>query len=163
MLKLRDSSEVKEAASLLDDMLQQMAAEGAARSGFRGERIQRALRQLCVRAGFQAATLCDPHGLPLAVHNAALPEETLAALATVLGDALRRAGDIAGWHEASSLSVDVDYQDKAVLRRFVVDDLPYYLLVHCAQETDERSELELSVEEIASIIAKPTIRQEATP
>lgn len=162
MLKLRDSSEVKEAASLLGELLLQTAAEDAARTGFRGERIQRELRQLCTRAGFEAASLCDQHGLPLAVHNMSIAEETIAALATVLGSSLARAGDIANWPNVASLSIDVDYQDKLVLRRFVVDEVPYYLLVQCSQETDERSDLELSIEQIAAIITKPRMRQETT-
>jgi hypothetical protein len=162
MLKLRDSSEVKEAASLLGELLQQTAAEDAARTGFRGERIQRELRQLCARAGFEAACLCDQHGLPLAIHDMPIAEETIAALATVLGGALARTCDIADWPNAASLSIDIDYQDKLVLRTFIVDEIPYYLLVQCSQETDERSDLELSVEQIAAIITKPRMRQETT-
>lgn len=161
MQKLRDSSEVKEAATLLGVLLQETTAEDAARTGFRGERIQRALRELCVRAGLETASLCDRHGLPLAVHNGNSPEETVAALTTVLGDALDKAAQIAGWPGATSLSVDFDYQDKLVLRRFLVDDVPYFLVVQCSQDTDERSELEISLEQISAILSMPRFRPES--
>lgn len=161
MQKLRDSSEVKEAASLLGVLLQETTAEDAARTGFRGERIQRALKELCVRARLDAASLCDRHGLPLAVFEGTMPQETIAALTTVLGDALAKAAQIAGWAGATSIAVDVDYEAKLVLRRFLVDDVPYFLVVQCPQETDERSEVEISLEQISSILALPRIRPES--
>jgi hypothetical protein len=151
-LQLRDSSEVKEAAELLEELARQTAAADAARAGNRGERLQHVLEQLCTRAGFLSAVACDPQGLPLAVHDCPIPQEALVALTSLLANTLSRTADITGWTQASSLSVDLDYERKAVLKRFVVHDDPYLLLVLCPQGVDERTEIEVSIQELIVLI-----------
>ena len=48
-------------------------------------------------------------------------------------------------HEADNISMDINYTDKVVLRRFTVKGLQYYLMIVCPQAVDERSDDELSL------------------
>jgi hypothetical protein len=147
MARLRDSSEIKEAASLLSGLL------GEQSSGrFREVKLDRAIAALCDRAGFSSAAVVDERGLPIAVRSTAFPADNLAAFTAILGDALVRAAGVLGKGAPTSLSVDVDYTSKAFVRRFVVRDLPYLLVVFCPQDVDAQPEIELAIEPLAAIL-----------
>ncbi len=121
---------------------------------YRGDRLENALFAMCKRGGFQGSVLVDSNGLPLAVYNSPVEEESMAAVTTILGSALGKAGRLLEQTDAGSISMDINYVDKAVIRRFAVNDLPYFLMVVCPQEVDERSEVELSIESLTSILKK---------
>ncbi|MBI5694536.1 MAG: hypothetical protein HZC51_02195 [Nitrospirae bacterium] len=119
---------------------------------FRGDRLENALSALCRRAGFTGAVVADRSGLALALYNSPVDGGLLAAFTSVLGDALEKAGPMLGQTGAESISMDINYTDKVVLRRFNIDNRPYFLMVLCPQTVEERSEIEVSIDEIASIM-----------
>lgn len=149
MSRLRISSELREAATLLGEI-----AEGTrARSlPSRGERLQRALSQLCTRARLRGAAVADEQGLPLAVYNAPYRVDALGAVASILGHALAHAAKVLDEGTAHTITMNLGLDDKVVVRRFDSGDDAYYLVVVCADELDERSEVELSLAQLASIV-----------
>lgn len=122
-------------------------------AGSRGDRIEKALEVLCKRGGFSGAVIADINGLPLAVYNSPVGVNALAAFTSVLGSALEKAGHLLEQHGADNISMDINYADKIVLRRFSIKGLQYYLMVICPQNIDERSEIELSLEQIVAILS----------
>ena len=149
---LQDYSEIREAARLVDDLIKQRALVSS--ELYRGDQLENALIEMCQRAGFNGATLADTDGLPLAIYNSPIGHEEIAAFTTVLGVALERAGSLLGEYNANNISLDINYTDKAVLRRFVINDTPFFLMVICPQEVDERSEVELTINQITSILTR---------
>ncbi len=121
---------------------------------YRGDRLENTLFAMCKRGGFVGSVLVDSGGLPLAVYNSPVEEQTIAAYTMVLGDALEKAGKILEQSDANTISMDINYIDKAVIRRFLINELPYFLMVICPQEVDERAEVELSIDKITSILKK---------
>ncbi len=147
MARLRDSSEIKETASLLEGLLGEQST-----GRYREAKLERALGGLCERAGFTSAAIVDERGLPIAVRTMAFAPEAVAAFATILSDALVRAAGLIGKSSPMSFSVEIDYTSKAVLRRFIVRELPYLLLVFCPQDVDAQTEIELAVEPLSTIL-----------
>lgn len=121
---------------------------------YRGDRLENTLFAMCKRGGFLGSVLVDSGGLPLAVYNSPVEEQTIAAFTMVLGDALEKAGKVLEQSDANTISMDINYIDKAVIRRFLINDLPYFLMTICPQEVDERAEVELSIDKITSILKK---------
>ncbi|MEW5734805.1 MAG: hypothetical protein AB1921_08115 [Thermodesulfobacteriota bacterium] len=121
---------------------------------YRGDKLANALYAMCKRGGFNGALIVDDNGLPLAVHNSPVPEEAIGAFAMVLGAALSKSGKLLGQHNADNISIDINYTDKIVLRRFMIGETPGYLLVICGQEVDERGEVELSIDQIVQILKR---------
>ena len=98
--------------------------------------------------------MADEHGLTYAMYNSPVEGEVLTALTTVLGDAMGKAERFLDQYDANTISMTMNYRDKAVLRKFVVGDSLFFVLVFCGQELDERSEVELSIEQITAILEK---------
>lgn len=121
-------------------------------SKYRGDRLEQVIENMCQRSGFIGAIIADSQGLPLAIVNPPVSEEAIAAFTSVLGDALKRAGSLLGQHGAEYLAMDINYQDKIVLRQFQIEATSYSLMVICPQEVDERSEIELSIEQVVAIL-----------
>jgi len=119
---------------------------------FRGDRLENVLIAMCRRGGFSGAVVSDTTGLPLAVFNSPVDNERIAAFTSVLGGALDKAGLFLEQHGAEYISMDINYEDKVVVRRFFFGDLEMYLMVLCAQSMDERAEVEMSIQQIVSIL-----------
>jgi len=120
---------------------------------YRGDLLENTVVAMCRRGGFNGAVVADSDGLSLAVFNSPVDEDALAAFTVVLGDALEKAGKVLNQQEASYISMDINYTDKVVLRRFLLnDDNPFYMMVICGQEVDERDEVELSIDQIRTIL-----------
>lgn len=119
---------------------------------YRSDKLSVLLADMASRAGFDQVVLSDGSGLPLAAWGAESEGMVLSALAAVLGEALARVGDFLEAEKGESISVDVGYTDKLVLRRFDFASGTFYIMVLCGQDIDERSELELSVDEIRRIL-----------
>ena len=171
----KDFSEIQEAAKLLSNLLQSERRAGtpaslkvahdlsqktpvleqvkAASEGFRGDRIDRTLEVMCKRGGLTGAVIADSNGLALAVYNSPVATNAIAAFTSVLGSALEKAGHLLNQSGADNISMDINYSDKVVLRRFNVQGLQYYLMVICPQNIDEREEIELSIEQIIAILS----------
>jgi predicted regulator of Ras-like GTPase activity (Roadblock/LC7/MglB family) len=121
---------------------------------YRGDRLEYALVSLCERGGLSGAVVADGQGLPLADYQSPVGGEVLAAFTSVLGGALERAGQLLGAQGADIISMDLNYTDKIVLRRFALEGEPYFLLVICSQDLDERTEVELSIDQITAILSE---------
>ena len=119
---------------------------------YRGDRLEHVLASMCSRGGLSGAVVADGQGLPLADFQSPVGGDVLAAFTSVLGGALERAGLLLGAQGAENISMDLNYTDKVVLRRFAHDGEPYFIMVICSQDLDERSEVELSIEQITSIL-----------
>ncbi len=121
-------------------------------ASYRSDKLSVLLADMAARAGFDQVVLSDGAGLPLAAYAAPSEGAVLSALASILGEALERVGEYLEKEKGESISVDVGYADKLVLRRFDFAAGTFYITVLCGQDVDERSELELSVDEIRSIL-----------
>jgi hypothetical protein len=165
MRTLWDSSEVKEAAALFNEILARSGTPPVSPGGlpgrekvwgsvYRSGQLEEELGSLCSRGKFSSAVLADIHGLPLAVHNSPVEVDVLAASASVLGESLERTARLLNQPHVDNISVDIDYMDKIVLRKFFIDKEPYFLMIIGPQHVDERAELELSISYISTILKK---------
>lgn len=166
MRKLWDSSEIQEAAELFNDLSKlSFIAESAAPIGgitdtgqqvsqmvYRGDLLEDALVSMCNRGEFSGSVLADNNGLPLAIYNSPVDEDVLAAFTSVLGKALTETGRLLNQPNANNISMDINYIDKVVLRKFHVEAKPYFLMIISPQQVDERAELELSINLISNIL-----------
>lgn len=118
----------------------------------RGQMLEDILSAMCKRSGFMGAVIADRSGLPLAVFNSPVGDDSVAAFTSVLGDALDRAGMLLKQKDANNISMDINYTDKVVLRRFLSAEQPFYLMVICDQAVDERSEVELSIDQVKTVL-----------
>jgi len=121
---------------------------------FRGDKLENALEAMCKRSGFTGAVVADNKGLPLAVFNSPVGADAIAAFTTVLGGALEKAGTLLGQHGAETISMDINYADKVVLRLFMIEQTPYFMMILCPQNVDERGEIELSIKHIVGILTE---------
>jgi hypothetical protein len=163
MRTLWDSSEIKEAAALLNDVLGKRAPSpepppqikpGANRTGHlsRGDQLDESLMSMCNRGKFHGAVLADDSGLPLAVYNSPVDDEVIAAFTSVLGKSLDRTAQLLKQPTANNISMDINYLDKLVLRKFHIKEETYYLMIISPQLVDERAEVELTITHISSIL-----------
>jgi hypothetical protein len=166
MMKLWDCSEIQEAALLFKDLLRHAPAAPPAAPGktapgaeeppsqkpYRGDRLEEALVAMCKRGEFSGSVLADNNGLPLAIHNSPVEDDILAAFTSVLGKSLSETGRLLNQPNANNISMDINYMDKVVLRKFFVNDHPYFLMIIAPQDVDERAELELSINYISNIL-----------
>ncbi len=123
---------------------------------YRGDQLESCLHALCHRGGLSGAMIADDNGFAVAAYNSPVESEVFAALASVLGQTIDKAVFFLGQQDANNISLDVNYADKVVVRKFTVADSPFYLIIVCPQHIDERSEVELSIEQIKSILAIET-------
>ena len=114
--------------------------------------LERALQGMCKRGGFQGAVIADFDGLPIAVYNSPVNDEILAAYSTVLGESLEKATIFLNQPDANNISIDINILDKIVLRKFVLNDLSYYIMVIARQDIDERAEVELLINQVIKIL-----------
>jgi len=121
---------------------------------FRGDQLESILYGMCKRGGFSCAVVADRQGLTLGVYNSPVDMEILAAFTTVLGEAISKAGRFLDQHEANNISLDINYADKAVVRQFTLAENPYFIMIICPQNVDERSEVELSLDQIVTLLQK---------
>jgi hypothetical protein len=168
MRKLWDSSEIQEAAVLFKDLLKDIAMPGSAvitdiYTGaaeqvsphvYRGDLLEDALVSMCRRGDFTGAILADNNGLPLAIYNIPMEVDALAAFTSILGRSLEETARLFGQPDANNISIDINYIDKVVLRKFQVNDEPFFLMIISPQEVDGRAELELSINHISAILKK---------
>ncbi len=162
MSLLRDSSEIREAIELAQILCGGRTAVVAHEEfslepesvPFRGDRLERILDLLCRRSNIKGAVVSDASGLPVAALNPPVSTEATSAFTSILGQALERAGSLLGEYDAEYLSLDINYEDKIVLRRFMIADSTFFLVAHCPQEIDERSEIELSITQIITVLSQ---------
>lgn len=127
---------------------------------YRSERLEQALAALCRRGGFTGAVIADDGGLPVAEHRSPVGAELVAAFTTVLSFAAEKAGRLLGQQQANLMALDINYTEKAVLRRFDVGGAPYCLVVICPQVADARGDIEVSLDPLVSILTGRSSRGE---
>lgn len=172
---LTNSIELQEAASLFNALLtadttlpknssetetgghSSLPAETDLPLPFRGDQLENILYGMCKRGGFISAVVADQQGLPLGVYNSPVDIDILAAFTTVLGETISKAGRFLDQHEANNISLDINYADKAVVRQFFLAEHPYFIMIICPQNVDERSEVELSLDQIVSLLQKKSV------
>jgi predicted regulator of Ras-like GTPase activity (Roadblock/LC7/MglB family) len=120
----------------------------------KGGRIEEILESMCLRGGFHGAVVADEGGLAVAEYNCPVETDAVAACSSVLGSAMERAGRLLEQQEANHMTMDINYVDKVVLRQFAMEKEPYFLMIICPQEVDERSELEISIDRVAAVLAR---------
>jgi predicted regulator of Ras-like GTPase activity (Roadblock/LC7/MglB family) len=163
MRTLWDSSEIKEAAALFKEILARPSRPPVSPAGspdtetqpgakHRGDRLEKELVSLCNRGEFSGAVLADINGLPLAVHNSPVGDDILAASTSVLAESLEKTNRLLDQPNVNNISIDINYMDKIVLRKFFIDREPYFLMIISPQHVDERAEVELSITHITSIL-----------
>ncbi len=76
----------------------------------------------------------------------------VSAFTIVLWDALTKAAKLLDQPDPHNISMDINYTDKVVLRRFSINEIPSFRMVTCSQELDERGEIELPIDQIAGIL-----------
>lgn len=170
MSKLWDSSEIKEAAALFNDILgRPKKAPGQTKSPapepgapadnkgadgpvYRADRLEGALVSMCQRGEFSGSVLADNNGLPLAVYNSPVEGNVMAAFTSVLGQSLAETGRLLNEPNANNISMDINYIDKIVLRKFFLENKPFFLMIICPQHVDERAEVELSINQVSAIL-----------
>ena len=118
------------------------------------ESVRQLLADMCKRGGFSGALLADRSGLALAEFNSPLDVDALAAFASVIGGVLEQAEKLLGKRDANNLALDINYVEKIVVRKFALAQQPAFLLLVCPQSIDERSEVELSIDLIAAVLAE---------
>ena len=127
-------------------------AEGEITPRFRGDRLEQTLSGMCGRGGFSGAVLADENGFPLAAYNNPVHADKVAAFTAVLGGAVDRAAFLLETGSADNISMDINFEDKIVLKRFTSNDAVYSILVICPQSADERGELEVTIGQLAAMI-----------
>jgi len=141
-------------AQIWSDTEKIAAMEVPADLEFRGDRLEYILSSMCRRSGLSGAVIADSKGLPLADFNSPVGGDTLAAFTSVLGNALERAATLLGESGAELISMDINYTDKIVLRRFPIENEQYFFLVICPQDLDERTEVELSIDQVTRVLTE---------
>jgi hypothetical protein len=125
----------------------------------RGRTLEDLIKRMCQRSNFSGAVVTDDSGYPLAVVNPPVTSDALPAFSSALGQALKRGGELLKHDRAEYLSLDINYEEKIVLRRFAIQESHYLLLVSCSQDVDYRSEIEVSIEQIIAALSAQTKRK----
>jgi predicted regulator of Ras-like GTPase activity (Roadblock/LC7/MglB family) len=167
MKKLWDSSEIQEATMLFNDLIKDFSIPGSAihtsrfpgRGGrpshtYRGDLLENALISMCRRGDFKGAVLVDNNGLPLATYNSPLEMDMLAAFTSILGRSLEETVRLFEQPDANNISIDINDMEKVVLRKFLANNKSYFVMIICPKETEERTQLEVSINHIITILTE---------
>ncbi|PID76068.1 MAG: hypothetical protein CSB23_00200 [Deltaproteobacteria bacterium] len=122
--------------------------------GFTEERLEKLLANLCQQSSFQSAVVADSKGLPIGGINTPVAMEVLAAFSSVLGDVLDRVPNFFEQYEPGNISLDINYVDKVVVKKFLLEEEFFYLLILCSQDIDERAYIELFSEQITKVLKR---------
>ena len=119
----------------------------------KGARLEESMIEMCERGGFIGAVVAELTEFPVAVFRSGPGHQAVAALFSAYGKMLPYAMSTLKTRKVSGVSVAVSLWDKAVVRRFDINDIPHYLMVFCSKKTDERVEVESSISLIISTLA----------
>lgn len=119
---------------------------------YREEQLKNILINMCEQGGFNGAVIADNNGLPLVAYNSPVKNEIIAAFTSILAMALAGVGKLLDEQDANHIAVDINNTEKVALRLFHIDDQPYYLLIICSKEIEEKAELELSIDQMMTIL-----------
>ncbi len=121
---------------------------------FTGDKLEKLLENLCLQSGFSSAVIADGKGLPIGGFNTPVSIDILAAFSSVLGDVIDKVPYFLTQYEAGNISIDINYIDKAVVQKFLIEEESFYLLIICSQDMDERAYIELFSDQITKILQR---------
>lgn len=124
--------------------------ESGAAEKFHGTKLDAIISAMCEKNHFHGAVVADEMGFPLADYQSPIPPDALAAFTSVLGDTLQKAGSILELTYANNVSMDINENDKLLLRKFDVLNSTYYLLTVCPREVEPLGEMEAAVAAICT-------------
>ena len=124
--------------------------EALTKTPIQGDRVTAILRELCGNCGCLGAVVADEMGLPLAEHQSPFGVDALATYGSILGEALNGADNILKMSEANNIVMDLNDDEKLVMRRFPIMDNNYFLLAVCPREAEVLGELEYATDRIAA-------------
>ncbi len=136
-----------------EDFGQLLGNDGVAalpRVPIKGDHISEILRGLCANGGCRGAVIADEMGLPLAEYQSPFGVDALATYASMLGETLGNADNILMIPEANNLAMDINEDEKLVMRRFSIMGSYYFLIVVCPQETEVLGEVGYAADRIAA-------------
>ncbi len=117
---------------------------------FKSDILTDILASMCERGDLYGTVIADEMGFPLDEYNSPVSTEALAAFTSVLNDTLEKADSILDMHDANNISMDINENDKLILRKFEVLNSTYYLLAVCPQEAQPIGEMAVAVSKIIS-------------
>lgn len=120
---------------------------------FRDNKLEDILGDMCRRSGMIGALLADVNGLPVASYRSPVENEVFAAFASVLGETMDKAGYFLDQHDADYIAVDINYADKAVVKKFLIDDAIFYLIIIVPKHINERGEVDYTIEKLNSVLS----------
>ncbi len=123
-------------------------------AAFTGDKLEKLLENLCRQSGFQCAVVADKKGLPIGGVNTPVAIDVLAAFSSVLGDVIDKVPLFLEQYESGNISIDINYIDKAVVQKFLLEEESFYLLIICSQDIDERAYIELFSEQIIKVLQR---------
>jgi len=115
-----------------------------------GDRVGAILRDLCINSSCRGAVVADQMGLPLAEYHAPFGVDALATYASMLGESLVDADNILMIPEANNMVMDINEDEKMVMRRFAIMGSYYFLLAVCPQDTELLGEIGYAADRIAA-------------
>jgi hypothetical protein len=118
----------------------------------RGDRLESTLFDICQQRGFKGALVANAEARPLAAYNSPVGDEAIVAFTMVLGDALDQVGKLLDHHDPNTISLDINDTEKTVLHRFLADEIPYFIMITCPREMNEKGSVELAIGQVASIL-----------
>ncbi len=121
---------------------------------FTGDQLEKLLENLCLQSGFSSAVVADGKGLPVSGFNTPVDIDVLAAFSSVLGDVIDKVPFFLTQYEAGNISIDINYVDKAVVQKFLIEEESFYLLIICSQDIDERAYIELFSDQISRVLKR---------
>lgn len=151
MSSLLDSSEMREAAALLGEIVETAGPFTAKRS--REVRLAQALEHSCRRGRLRWAAVVDGQGLVLSIHGTDRSPEALGALSVLLGDAHQRASMLLGDETSSCVSFELGAEERFVLRRFTAASATFYFMCVCERGANLSGELALVADDLTRIVA----------
>jgi predicted regulator of Ras-like GTPase activity (Roadblock/LC7/MglB family) len=110
--------------------------------------LEQALSRMCKRGGFKGAIIADHDGLPVAVFNSPFNDELLATYSIILGESLDKATSFFDQPDANNISLDINMVDKIVLRKFMINESIYFVMIILSQAIDEKAEIEVLISQI---------------
>ena len=123
-------------------------------SDYVGDKLENLLSSLCQQSRFQSAVVADEQGLPIGGYNTPVVVDELAAFSSVLGSVIDKVPYFFEQYAAGNVSVDINYTDKAVVRKFLIGEVAFFLLIICSQDIDERAYIELFSDQISSLLER---------
>jgi len=116
----------------------------------KSDHISLILQDLCTNGGCRGAVIADEMGLPLAEYQTPFGVDAMATFASMLGEALVNAESILEAPEANNIVMEINEDEKLVMRRFSIMGSYYFLLAVCLQEKEVAGEIGYAADRIAA-------------